>query len=113
MTKRYFIGISSGVSLLGVDAALVRADGFGADMGLSLKHFLHMPFGNELRELLWRISTTATPEVKHLATLHRILGETYALAVKQLLEQSKFPVQEVLCIGCSRLPLWDAADAPF
>jgi anhydro-N-acetylmuramic acid kinase len=106
MTKRYFIGLSSGSSLFGVDAALVRTEGLGTEMKLKLEHFLHAPFGNELRELLWRTTTSATPEVRHLATLHRVLGETYALAVRQLLEKSRLPAQQILCIGCPGLSLW-------
>lgn len=113
MTKRYYIGLSSGASLFGVDAALVRADGLGAEMALTLEHFLHAPFGRDLRELLRRATTSPTPEVRHLATLHRVLGETYALAARQLLEQSKLPAQQVLCIGCPGLSLWHDAEGRY
>jgi anhydro-N-acetylmuramic acid kinase len=106
MSHRYFIGLSSGSSLFGVDAALVRAEGDGTDLTLKLEHFLHAPFGNELRELLWRVTTSEAPELRHLATLHRVLGETYALAVKQLLEQNRVPAQQILCIGCPGQMLW-------
>ena len=98
--KRYYIGLATGKSLFGVDAALVCADGIGATLALKLEHFLHAPYSNDLRELLWRVTTSPTPEVRHLGTLHRVLGETYALAVKQLLEQRRPTAQDVLCIGC-------------
>lgn len=106
MTSRYLIGLSSGSSLVGVDAALVRVDGTGARMALHLEHFLHAPFGAELRDLLWRTLTSAAPDARHLGTLHRILGETYALAVKQLLEPHRQIAKDVLGIGCSGVPLW-------
>lgn len=106
MNPRYYIGLSSGSSLFGVDAALVRADGLGADVRLRLEHFLHAPFGNELRELLWRVANSPTPEVRHLATLHRVLGETYALAVRQLLDAGRRPIHDILCVGCAGQTLW-------
>jgi anhydro-N-acetylmuramic acid kinase len=110
MSHRTFIGLAPTSSLLGVDAALVRAEGLGFDVNFKLEHFTHLPYGSELRELLWRVDTSPSPELRHVGTLHRVLGETYALAVKQLLKESKRSVNDVLCIGCPGQTLWhDAA----
>jgi len=103
---RYFVGLSSGSSLSGVDAALVRVDGVGADITLKLEQFLNVPFSNELREWLFRSLNQPTPEIRHLGMLHRVLGETFALAVRQLLEQSRQIAQQVLCVGCPGQLLW-------
>jgi anhydro-N-acetylmuramic acid kinase len=113
MSKRQFIGLASGSSLLGVDAALVRAEGVGTGMSLRLEHFHHAPFGNELRELLMRVTTNPTAELRHLGALHRVLAENYSLAVKQLLEQSRTPVQQVLCVGCPGQALWHDPDGRY
>ena len=113
MNHRHFIGLSSGSSLFGVDAALVRAEGIGSDLTLKLDHFLHAPFGHELRALLLRVVTNAAPEVRHIATLHRVLGETFALAVKQLLDQARLPTQQILCVGCPGLSLWHDAEGRY
>jgi anhydro-N-acetylmuramic acid kinase len=113
MSHRYFIGLSSGQSHFGVDAALVRADGFGAGARLRLEHFLHVPFSPELRELLLRVTSIAAPEVRHLGALHRVLGETYALAARQLLEASRAQAQQVLCIGCPGQTLWHDPDGRY
>jgi anhydro-N-acetylmuramic acid kinase len=110
---RYFIGLSSGASLFGVDAALVRAEGVGSGLRFRLEQFLHAPFSKELRELLWRVTTNASPEVRHVATLHRVLGETYALAVKQLLGQGRLPAQEVYCVGCPGQSLWHEPEGRY
>ncbi len=110
MTRRYYIGLSTGSSLFGVDAALVRAEGMGTGIALSPESFLHAPFSNELREMLWRVTTNAAVEVRHLGTLHRVLGETLALAVRQLLEQSGAATHDILAVGSSGLSVWhDAA----
>lgn len=113
MMKRWYIGLSSGSSLSGVDAALVRVDGQGADLVLALERFQHVPYGRELRDLLWTVHGAQAPEWRHLATVHRVLGETFALAVRQLLEQSRLPAQQIFCIGCPGLELWYDPDGRY
>ncbi|HZZ79514.1 MAG TPA: anhydro-N-acetylmuramic acid kinase, partial [Gemmataceae bacterium] len=113
MTKRYFIGLSSGPSAFGVDAALVRTEGIGSTMTLHLEHFQHSPFGNELRELLLRVGANPSAEIRHLGALHRVLAENYSAAVKQLLEQNRITPQQVLCIGCPGHPLWHDGDGRY
>lgn len=113
MTKRHFIGLASGASCLGIDAALVRAEGSGGTMALHLEHAHYAPFGNELRALLLRVTANPTAEIRHLGALHRVLAENYALAVKQLLEQSRMSAQQVLCIGCPGQALWHEPDTRY
>jgi anhydro-N-acetylmuramic acid kinase len=110
---RYFVGLSSGSSLSGVDAALVRVDGVGLDASFKLEHFINAPFSAELRALLMRALNDATPEVRHLGTLHRVLGETFALGVRQLLEQCRKTTQQIYCIGCPGQSLWHDANGRY
>jgi anhydro-N-acetylmuramic acid kinase len=111
--NRYFIGLASGSSLFGVDAALVRVDGVGAGLALKLEQFLHLPYSKELRGLFHSVMGSATPELRHLGMLHRVLGETYALAVKQLLDQGRLPAHHVYCVGCSGQTLWHDPDGRY
>ena len=52
MSRRWYIGLSSGSSLNGVDAALVRIEGAGGDLVPRLEHFVHEPYSRYLRDLL-------------------------------------------------------------
>ncbi len=113
MTHRYFIGLSSGSSLFGVDAALVRAEGVGSNVALKLEHYLQLPHSQELRELLWSVTTSKMVDLHHVATLHRVLGETYALAVRQLLEASRRTTQDIMCVGCPAQTLWHDPDGRY
>lgn len=113
MTKRYYIGLSSGSSLSGVDAALVGVEGQATDMTLRLEQFLHVPYGHELRELLFRVQAAAAPDWRHLAAIHRVLGEQFALSVRQLLDKSRLPAQQILCIGCPGQELWHDPDGRY
>src|SRR5262245_51164058 len=113
MATRYFIGLSAGQSLLGVDAALVRVDGAGSGISLRLEHFVHVPFGAELLELLGRVFQTTSPETRHVAIIHRVLGETLALAVRQLVSDFRRPMRDVLAIGCPAMVLWHDGGGRF
>ncbi len=91
----------------------MRVEGLGTDCKLRLERFSHAPFGNELRDLLWRVISNPTQEVRQLGTLHRVLGETYALAVKQVLEQARLQASQILCVGCPGQSVWHDADGRY
>src|SRR5688500_14047855 len=99
MTPRWFIGLSSGSSLSGIDAALVSVDGIGLDAGVRLAHFVHTPYSRDVRDALLAATTTAS--IRQLALLHRILGELSAGAVRQLAQAAKLDLSHVWCIGSS------------
>jgi anhydro-N-acetylmuramic acid kinase len=113
MKERWYIGLSASESLFGVDAALVRVEGQGTELALRLDHYHHVPYARELRELLRQVRTATTIELRHLGTLHRVLGETFALAVRQSLEQRRLPQHEIFCIGCPGQELWHDAENRF
>src|SRR5437763_14624997 len=102
--KRIYIGLSSGSSLCGVDTALVRVDGAGPDVVPRLEHFVHEPYGRDVRELLLRGATVEGP--RPLALAHRVLGETFANATRKVVEQAKRSWQEVLAVGMSGYTAW-------
>ena len=101
MATRYLIGLSSGSSLNGVDAALVRLDGVGLRLAARLDQFLHWPYPRELRDMLVRADSADDALLRQAALLHRLLGETYAGAARKLTEAARLAANEVLCIGCS------------
>src|SRR5262245_25836896 len=57
MNTRHIIGLSSGSSLDGVDAALVEAQGAGLDLRPRLAHFVHQDYPRDLRELLTKVGS--------------------------------------------------------
>ncbi len=99
MTRRYYLGLSSGSSLNGVDAALVRIEGVGTDLTPRLEHFLHEPYGRDVRDLLLHLGGEAAP--RRLALAHRVLGETFANAARRVVEQGKQTWSQVFAVGLS------------
>jgi anhydro-N-acetylmuramic acid kinase len=111
MTKRWYIGLTSGSGLRGVDAALVRVEGIGAESTPRLEHSVHEPYGRDVRDLLLRTAAATGP--RHLTLAHRVLGEAFANAARKVVEQAKYPWQQVLAIGLAGHTAWHDADSRF
>jgi len=100
MTKRLIIGLTSGSSLQGVDAAVVEWTGVGLDIRPNLLHFLRQPFSRDLRDLIIKIGSNHPCPVRQTSLVHRVLGENFAQAARQAADAVKLPMNQVLCIGC-------------
>ncbi|BBM70386.1 anhydro-N-acetylmuramic acid kinase [Rhodothermus marinus] len=98
-TGRHVVGLMSGTSLDGIDAALVYLEGSGRNLHLSLEAFIHRPFPEALRTLLLRNSTPETSSVRELALLNARLAQLYAEAVEAVLEQAGRPREALDLVG--------------
>jgi anhydro-N-acetylmuramic acid kinase len=100
MTTRWLIGLASGSSADGVDAALVEIEGSGLDLRARLVQALHQPYGVDLRELIRRASAAGGGEVRQIALLHRLLGETFTAAARTVADHASLSLKKVQCIAC-------------
>lgn len=99
MSTRWVIGLASGTCGDGVDAALLELRGAGLDLRLQQLHGVRQPYPAELRGLLRHAAGGG--EVRQLARLHRLLGETFAAAARAVVDSANLGSQKVQCIGCS------------
>jgi anhydro-N-acetylmuramic acid kinase len=106
MTTRSIIGLASGSSGMGVDAALLGVDGIGLDIRPNLLHGIHQPHPRELRDMLQQAAATGSAEVKLLCLLHRLLGEAFAAAARAVADRAGHNLQSVQCIGCPGHTFW-------
>src|SRR6266511_3006036 len=113
MTTRWIIGLASGSSADGVDAALLEAEGVGLELRVRPMQALHQPYARELRELVQRVAGPGPCEVRQVALLHRLLGETFAAAARQVADRASFSLQRVQCVGCPGHTAWLDADGRF
>ncbi|AEN72742.1 Anhydro-N-acetylmuramic acid kinase [Rhodothermus marinus SG0.5JP17-172] len=98
-TGRHVVGLMSGTSLDGIDAALVYLEGSGRNLHLTLEAFIHRPFPEALRTLLLRNSLPETSSVRELALLNARLAQLYAEAVEAVLEQAGRPREALDLVG--------------
>jgi anhydro-N-acetylmuramic acid kinase len=113
MTTRCIIGLSSGSSVDGVDAALLEVEGAGLELRARLLLAVHQPYPADLQE---RIRKTCGPGVvdgKQTALLHRLLGETFATAARQVADRASMSLQKVQCLGCPGHTIWHEPEGRF
>src|SRR5262249_43638256 len=113
MTPRWFIGLASGASVDGVDVALIETDGVGLELRIRLVHALHYPYPRDLRELILRMGLPGNATAKQASLLHRLLGETFAAAARQVADQASFSLQKVQCIGCPGHTVWHEPEGRY
>lgn len=95
MKNSYFIGIMSGTSLDGVDAAIVDfSDGFN----LIETHFV--PYSKSLKQTLLKLQHPSDNELEETAVISNKLATLYASAVNELLIKAKLDHTQITAIGC-------------
>lgn len=93
---RRFIGLMSGTSLDGIDAALVSFDDAGTPR-LDATHGEAMP--DELRHVLWRLCHQSEASFADLARAEEDFSQCQARAVEILLERQSLSPEQITAIG--------------
>jgi anhydro-N-acetylmuramic acid kinase len=113
MPTRWVIGLASGSSAQGVDAALLEIEGAGLELRVRPHQALHQAYGRELRDLIGRVSAPAGADTKQVSLLHRLLGETFAAAARHVADRASFSLQRLQCVGCPGHTVWHDPDGRF
>jgi anhydro-N-acetylmuramic acid kinase len=93
------IGLMSGTSADGVDAALVRIEGGPQSMRVRLEAFLIFPFPSGIRQAILTASDPRTGTVDLLCRLNMALGEVFADAALEVAHQAGVGIDSVDLIG--------------
>lgn len=102
---RRVVGLMSGTSVDGIDAALLRIDGGGADhLEWRLEAFASVPWAAERRARILSALSSGTPET--LTRLHADLGEWFAEATLHLLRSAGVEPDQVAAVGSHGQTVW-------
>ena len=97
--EKLAIGLMSGTSMDGIDAALVRIKGYGENTTLELVNFMTYNYPGELREELIAISQPGNGTVDQICQLNFIVGEYFSDAVLEICKKSGVNSSKVDIIG--------------
>lgn len=97
--ERFVIGLMTGTSADGLDAALVRFTGVGLDATHEIVAYEESPLPSDLREEVLQVAGADTVAPERLMRLDATLAEAYAGAVQRLLAGAKVRHEDVAAIG--------------
>jgi anhydro-N-acetylmuramic acid kinase len=111
--RRWILGLASGSTGDGVDAALVEAAGIGLDLHFQMRHAIHLSYPRELRELLWRLGAGQPMSARQMSLAHRVLGEALATAAAQAASEAICGIQQIFCAGMGGHHAWLETDGRY
>ncbi|MFN8005646.1 MAG: anhydro-N-acetylmuramic acid kinase [Terriglobia bacterium] len=97
---KLFIGLMSGTSMDGVDAALLEIAGAGRQTRLRLVHFVSIPFDPPVRQKLLHVASGNPVSAQVISHLNFLLGEAYTETVTKLCEEAHVSFRQIDAIGC-------------
>jgi len=112
MIRRWVIGLAAGSSACTLHAVLVELEGLGLEIR-PVQHFaIQQAYASELREQIRRIHAQPV-EVRAVARLHRLMGETLAAAARAVADSAGVPLARVLLLGCPGLTVGHDPEGRF
>jgi anhydro-N-acetylmuramic acid kinase len=97
--SRLVVGLMTGTSLDGVDAALVEVAGSGLYTRVKLRTFVSIPFETAVREELLKVASGKLVSSKTISQLNFLLGILYSEAVFKLCRTARAELHEIDLIG--------------
>ncbi|SHO43983.1 anhydro-N-acetylmuramic acid kinase [Anaerocolumna xylanovorans] len=96
---RKVVGLMSGTSVDGIDAALVEITGDPYDGKVNLLEFENKPFPEEIRAKIFDLFDTGHAAVDKVGYMNVLLGELYAQAAVSVVKKAGLEMAEIDCIG--------------
>lgn len=90
-----YVGLISGTSMDGIDAALVEI----GESEVTLRHFLETPYAPSVHDRLERLVQSGETTLKEIGALHTEIGLAFADATLALLERARTAAASITAIG--------------
>lgn len=98
-TGKLVIGLMSGTSVDGIDAALVRIDGSGLGMKVETLGFATYLFPPTIRQRIFELFNPATGSVDKVCEMNFVVGEAFADAALKIASACGVRIQDIDLIG--------------
>jgi len=99
LPKKRIVGLMSGTSADGIDAALVEIEGNGLETKLQLLCFHFSPFSKDIRGKISELFSPESSSVDKICQLNFLLGELFADAVLEVIRKSGLPLSSIHLIA--------------
>ncbi|NMO97937.1 anhydro-N-acetylmuramic acid kinase [Paenibacillus lemnae] len=100
------IGLMSGTSLDGIDAAVVQITSHGMDLESKLLHFETAPYTPDLREALKKLCSQDHSSSAAVCGMNAYLGEHFAAAAQKAAEGAGLKLEDIDLISSHGQTIW-------
>ncbi len=100
------VGLMSGTSVDGIDAALVDISGDGSSTQVKLLEFHCFPYSREMRSAILALSNGEMGTIPDLCTLNPALGDAFADAARDVCDATCVPLSAVEAIASHGQTVW-------
>ncbi|MEG1857231.1 MAG: anhydro-N-acetylmuramic acid kinase [Pseudoflavonifractor sp.] len=107
---RRVVGLMSGTSVDGVDAALTEISGDGEHPKVKLLAFENRPFPDRIRAQIFELFDPKTATVDKVGYMNFLLGEVYAEAVLSVISAAGLTPGDVDLVGSHGQTIWHAPE---
>ena len=97
--ERLVVGLMSGTSADGIDAALVKIKGYGLNTQLTVPDFNCYPFDQQQKQKILSIAGAKACSVNEISQLNFYMGELFAEAAISVAQKAGFAISEIDLIG--------------
>jgi anhydro-N-acetylmuramic acid kinase len=98
--RRYAVGLMSGTSVDGIDAAVVEISGkLGEQPDVKLLAFENISYPAQVREEIFVLFNPAKATVDKIGSMNVLLGELYAKAALSVIAKANLAAKEIAVIG--------------
>ena len=104
--SRLVVGMMSGTSVDGVDAALVRIGTRDGEMNVEQLAFQNKPFPPAVREKIFELFDPEKATVRKIGYMNFLLGEIYAQAAREVARAAGVRIEDVDVIGSHGQTIW-------
>ena len=95
----YVVGLMSGTSLDGIDAALVELSEQEDSLDLRLCHFVTVPYSTNVKDKLMELCIPNQANIVDISTLNMLLGELFAKAALTVINEAGLTNQDIKLIS--------------
>lgn len=110
--SRFAVGLMSGTSVDGIDAALVQIDGTAARPRLSLRSFITLPYPPAIRRAVLRLAGGDPATSAEISGLNFLLGDLFADAALAVCRKGRVGAHKISVIGSHGQTVFHRGQAP-